>query len=160
MTSTQLINPATEQPLQAVELLDVPAVDDAVDRAKEAQKRWAAQSPVERAQALRDFAIAVAGSVGELAALETANSGHPIGNAEWEAGHVRDVLQFYSAAPERMSGKQIPVSGGLDVTFHEPIGVVGVIAPWNFPMPIASWGFAPALAAGNAVLVKPAEWTP
>mgnify|MGYP003418567771 CR=1 FL=1 len=160
MTSTQLINPATEQPLQTVELLDVPAVDDAVARAKAAQKRWAAQSPVERAQALRDFATAVAGSIGELALLETANSGHPIGNAEWEAGHVRDVLQFYSAAPERMSGRQIPVSGGLDVTFHEPIGVVGVVAPWNFPMPIAAWGFAPALAAGNAVLVKPAEWTP
>ncbi len=89
-----------------------------------------------------------------------ANSGHPIGNAEWEAGHVRDVLQFYSASPERMSGKQIPVAGGLDVTFNEPLGVVGVITPWNFPMTIASWGFAPALAAGNAVLVKPAEWTP
>ena len=83
-----------------------------------------------------------------------------IGNAEWEAGHVRDVLQFYSASPERMSGKQIPVAGGLDVTFNEPLGVVAVIAPWNFPMTIASWGFVPALAAGNAVLVKPAEITP
>ena len=96
----------------------------------------------------------------DSAALEVANSGHPIGNAEWEAGHVRDVLQFYSATPERMSGKQIPVAGGLNVTFNEPLGVIGVITPWNFPMPIASWGFAPALAAGNAVLVKPAEWTP
>ena len=83
-----------------------------------------------------------------------------IGNAEWEAGHVRDVLQFYSASPERLSGKQIPVAGGLDVTFNEPLGVVAVIAPWNFPMTIASWGFVPALAAGNAVLVKPAEITP
>ena len=98
--------------------------------------------------------------VGELAALEVANSGHPVSAAEWEAGHVRDVLQYYSAAPERLSGRQIPVAGGLDVTFHEPIGVVGVITPWNFPMPIASWGFAPALAAGNAVVLKPAEWTP
>jgi betaine-aldehyde dehydrogenase len=98
--------------------------------------------------------------VDELAALEVANSGHPIGNAEWEAGHVRDVLQFYSATPERMSGKQIPVAGGLNVTFNEPLGVIAVITPWNFPMPIASWGFAPALAAGNAVLIKPAEWTP
>ncbi len=98
--------------------------------------------------------------VDELAALEVANSGHVIGNAEWEAGHVRDVLQFYSASPERLSGKQIPVAGGLDVTFNEPLGVVAVIAPWNFPMTIASWGFVPALAAGNAVLVKPAEITP
>jgi betaine-aldehyde dehydrogenase len=73
---------------------------------------------------------------------------------------VRDVLQYYSASPERLIGRQIPVAGGLDVTFHEPIGVIGVITPWNFPMPIAAWGFAPALAAGNAVLLKPAEWTP
>jgi len=160
LTTTDLINPATEQHLEAVELLEVPAVDDAVARAKAAQKRWAAVSPAERATALRNFAAAVDASIDELAALETANSGHPVGNAQWEAGHVRDVLQFYAAAPERMSGKQIPVAGGLDVTFHEPIGVVGIIAPWNFPMPIASWGFAPALAAGNAVLIKPAEWTP
>src|SRR6185312_5726491 len=96
----------------------------------------------------------------ELAALEVANSGHPVSSAEWEAGHVRDVLAFYAASPERLSGRQIPVADGLDVTFNEPIGVVGVITPWNFPMPIASWGFAPALAAGNAVVVKPAEWTP
>ena len=88
------------------------------------------------------------------------NSGHPIGQARWEAGHVRDVLEYYSAAPERLFGRQIPVAGGLDVTFQEPLGVVGVITPWNFPMTIASWGFAPALAAGNAVVLKPAEWTP
>ncbi|HRD11233.1 MAG TPA: aldehyde dehydrogenase family protein, partial [Mycobacterium sp.] len=113
-----------------------------------------------RAAALRAFAAVVDAHVDELAALEVANSGHVLGNAEWEAGHVRDVLQFYAASPERLSGKQIPVAGGLDVTFHEPLGVVAVIAPWNFPMTIASWGFAPALAAGNAVLVKPAEITP
>ena len=109
---------------------------------------------------MRAFATAVDAHVDELAALEVANSGHPVGSAEWEAQHVRDVLQFYAASPERLSGKQIPVAGGLDVTFNEPLGVVGVITPWNFPMPIASWGFAPALAAGNAVLVKPAVWTP
>lgn len=160
MTSTELINPANEEPLRTVELLDSAAVDDAVARAKAAQKVWAARPPAERAAALRDFAAVVDAHVGELAALEVANSGHPVSAAEWEAGHVRDVLQYYSAAPERLSGRQIPVAGGLDVTFHEPIGVVGVITPWNFPMPIASWGFAPALAAGNAVVLKPAEWTP
>lgn len=160
MTTSQLVNPATEQVLRTVELLDVAAVDDAVTRAKVAQKAWAARPPAERAAALRAFAAVVDAHVGELAALEVANSGHPVSAAEWEAGHVRDVLQFYSASPERLSGKQIPVAGGLDVTFHEPIGVVGVITPWNFPMPIASWGFAPALAAGNAVVLKPAEWTP
>lgn len=160
MSTSTLINPATEEVLRTVEQLDVPAVDDAVARAKDAQKRWAKLAPAERATALRAFAAQVDAHVDELAALEVANSGHVIGNAEWEAGHVRDVLQFYSASPERMSGKQIPVAGGLDVTFNEPLGVVAVIAPWNFPMTIASWGFVPALAAGNAVLVKPAEITP
>ena len=160
MTSTELINPATEQVLRTVELLDAGGVDDAVARAKVAQKAWAASPPAERAAALRSFAAVVDAHIGELAALEVANSGHPIGAAEWEAGHVRDVLQFYAASPERLSGRQIPVAGGLDVTFNEPMGVIGIITPWNFPMPIASWGFAPALAAGNAVVLKPAEWTP
>ena len=89
-----------------------------------------------------------------------ANSGHTIRNARWEAGNVRDVLAYYSAAPERLFGRQIPVAGGVDITFREPLGVVGVIVPWNFPMPIAGWGFAPALAAGNTVVLKPAELTP
>jgi acyl-CoA reductase-like NAD-dependent aldehyde dehydrogenase len=158
--ASTLINPATEQQLRTVERVDETGVDDAVARATVAQRKWAALPPADRAAALRSFASVVDGHVDELAALEVANSGHPIGNAEWEAGHVRDVLQFYSATPERMSGKQIPVAGGLNVTFNEPLGVVAVITPWNFPMPIASWGFAPALAAGNAVLIKPAEWTP
>ncbi len=160
MTASTLINPATEDELREVEQTTVDGADDAIARAKAAQRKWAALPPADRAAALRAFASVVDAHVGELAALEVANSGHPIGNAEWEAGHVRDVLQFYSASPERMSGKQIPVAGGLDVTFNEPLGVVGVITPWNFPMTIASWGFVPALAAGNAVLVKPAEWTP
>jgi acyl-CoA reductase-like NAD-dependent aldehyde dehydrogenase len=160
MSTAQLINPATEEVLRSVELADAAAVNDAVQRARAAQRRWARLAPAERASGLRAFATAVDAHVDELAALEVANAGHPIVSAEWEAGHVRDVLAFYAASPERLSGKQIPVAGGLDVTFNEPIGVVGVITPWNFPMMIASWGIAPALAAGNAVLVKPAEWTP
>ncbi len=160
MTASEVINPATEELLRLVAQTDEAAVDDAVARAKAAQRDWARQAPADRAAALRSFAAVVDTHVEELAALEVANSGHPIGKARWEAGHVRDVLQYYSATPERLSGKQIPVAGGLDVTFNEPLGVVGVITPWNFPMTIASWGFAPALAAGNAVLVKPAEWTP
>jgi len=160
LTAAQLINPATEEVLRSVEHTDAAAVDDAVGRARAAQRRWARLSPAERAAGLRAFAVAVDTHLGELAALEVANSGHPVAAAEWEAGHVRDVLNFYAASPERLSGKQIPVASGLDVTFNEPMGVVGVITPWNFPMPIASWGFAPALAAGNAVLIKPAEATP
>ena len=160
MTTSQVVNPATEEVLTTVGHLDVAAVDDAVAHAAVAQRAWARLAPAERAAALRAFAGVVDAHIAELAALEVANSGHPIAQAEWEAGHVRDVLQFYSATPERLSGKQIPVAGGLDVTFNEPLGVVGVITPWNFPMTIAAWGFAPALAAGNAVVVKPAEWTP
>ncbi len=160
MASTRLINPATEAEIRTIEHTTLEGVDDAVARAVTAQKAWAALAPAARASALRDFAAAVGGAIEELALLEVVNSGHPIGQARWEAGHVRDVLTYYSAAPERMLGKQIPVAGGLDVTFLEPLGVVGVIVPWNFPMTIASWGFAPALAAGNAVVLKPAEWTP
>jgi len=160
MTATQLVNPATEEVLGSVELFDAAAVDDAVGRARAAQRRWARLSPAQRAAGLRAFAAVVDAHTDELAACEVANSGHPIASAEWEAGHVRDVVTFYAGSPERLSGKQIPVAGGLDVTFNEPLGVVGVITPWNFPMMIASWGIAPALAAGNAVLVKPAEWTP
>ena len=106
------------------------------------------------------FADAVDAHIDELAALEVRNAGHTIGNARWEAGNVRDVLHYYAGAPERLFGRQIPVAGGVNVTFKEPIGVVGVIVPWNFPMPIAGWGFAPALAAGNPVVLKPAELTP
>ncbi len=160
MTATQLINPATGQVLRSVDHVDAAGVDDAVGRARAAQRRWAALPPAGRAEGLRAFAAAVDAHVDELAALEVANSGHPVASAESEARHVRDVLTFYAAGPERLCGRQIPVAGGLDVTFHEPLGVVGVITPWNFPMMIASWGIAPALAAGNAVLVKPAEWTP
>ena len=109
---------------------------------------------------MRSFAAVVDAHVEELARLEVENSGHTIGNARWEAGNVRDCLNYYSAAPERLFGRQIPVAGGVDVTFREPLGVVGVIVPWNFPMPIAGWGFAPALAAGNTVVLKPAEITP
>jgi acyl-CoA reductase-like NAD-dependent aldehyde dehydrogenase len=109
---------------------------------------------------LRRFAAVVDDHSDELASLEARNSGHPIGSARWEAGNVRDVLNYYSAAPERNFGRQIPVAGGIDVTFAEPLGVVGLIVPWNFPMPIAAWGFGPALAAGNTVILKPAELTP
>ncbi len=160
MTVTTLINPSDESVIRDIEHTTLEQVDDAISDAVTAQRAWSAVAPAERAAALRRFALAVDGAIEELAQLEVVNSGHPITQARWEAGHVRDVLTYYSAAPERMIGKQIPVAGGLDVTFLEPIGVVGIIVPWNFPMTIASWGFAPALAAGNAVVLKPAEWTP
>ena len=159
MTYT-LINPATEEAMETIAHASVEEVDAAVAKAVQAQKKWAALNPADRARALHDFASVVESHVEELAQLEVRNSGHPISQARWEATHVRNVLEYYSASPERLSGKQIPVAGGIAVTYNDPIGVVGVITPWNFPMTIASWGFAPALAAGNAVLLKPAEWTP
>jgi acyl-CoA reductase-like NAD-dependent aldehyde dehydrogenase len=158
--SYTLINPATGEAMETIEHVTVEETDDAIERARVAQKEWAAFTPAERGEALRRFARAVEGDVETLAALEVRNSGHPISQARWEATHVRNVLDYYSAAPERLLGKQIPVAGGIDITFNDPLGVVGIITPWNFPMTIASWGFAPALAAGNAVVLKPAEWTP
>jgi len=158
--SYTVINPADESVVTEVEHLDEAGTDAAIARAVAAQRDWARAAPADRARALRRFADAIDSDIEHLALLETRNSGHPITQSRWEAGHVRDVLEYYSASPERLIGKQIPVAGGLDVTFHEPLGVVGVITPWNFPMTIASWGFAPALAAGNAVVLKPAEWTP
>jgi acyl-CoA reductase-like NAD-dependent aldehyde dehydrogenase len=158
--SHTIVNPADEEFVATVTSTSIEETDAAISRAAAVQRDWAALAPVDRARMLRRFAEAVDGAVEELARIEVRNSGHPISQARWEAGHVRDVLEYYAAAPERLFGRQIPVAGGLDVTFQEPLGVVGVITPWNFPMTIASWGFAPALAAGNAVVLKPAEWTP
>jgi phenylacetaldehyde dehydrogenase len=135
-------------------------VDAAVVRATKAQTGWAALAPGDRARLLRRFAAAVDDHLEELAGLEVRQAGHTVGNARWEAGNVRDLLDYAAGGVERLTGRQIPVPGGLDVTILEPLGVVGVIAPWNFPMPIAAWGTAPALAAGNAVILKPAETTP
>jgi acyl-CoA reductase-like NAD-dependent aldehyde dehydrogenase len=158
--TTTLINPSTGAPLREVPSTSAAEADTAIERAQDAFTSWRAIAPGERARLLRSFAAVVDAHVEELARLEVENSGHTIGNARWEAGNVRDCLNYYSAAPERLFGRQIPVAGGVDVTFREPLGVVGVIVPWNFPMPIAGWGFAPALAAGNTVVLKPAEITP
>ncbi|MCX4678422.1 aldehyde dehydrogenase family protein [Streptomyces sp. NBC_01433] len=155
-----VINPATEEHLATVAATTPAEVDAAVARAAAAQRTWAALAPADRARLLRRFAAAVDAEIEPLARLETAEAGHPLGNARWEAGNVRDLLDFAAGGVERLSGRQIPVPGGIDFTLLEPLGVIGVIAPWNFPMPIAAWGVAPALAAGNAVLLKPAETTP
>jgi acyl-CoA reductase-like NAD-dependent aldehyde dehydrogenase len=160
MSSTDVINPATGAVVASVAQTSAEETDAAIARAATATLSWRAVAPADRARLLRRFAEAVDGDLEHLARLEVENSGHTIGNARWEAGNVRDVLQYYSAAPERLFGRQIPVPGGVNVTFAEPLGVVGVIVPWNFPMPIAGWGFAPALAAGNTVVLKPAELTP
>jgi acyl-CoA reductase-like NAD-dependent aldehyde dehydrogenase len=159
-TEHRIVNPATEELIATVAATGPDEVAAAVARAARAQAHWSAAAPADRARLLRRFAATVDQHREELAALEVREAGHPIGNARWEAGNVRDLLDYAAGGAERLAGAQLPVPGGLDVTFHEPLGVVGVIAPWNFPMPIAAWSTAPALAAGNAVLLKPAETTP
>ena len=160
MTTFTVVNPATGRPVTEVALATVEETDALIERASAAFPAWRDVAPGERARLLRAFAAVVDAHIDELADLEVRNSGHTLGNARWEAGNVRDVRNYYSAAPERLFGRQIPVAGGVDLTLHEPLGVVGVIVPWNFPMPIAGWGFGPALAAGNTVVLKPAELTP
>jgi acyl-CoA reductase-like NAD-dependent aldehyde dehydrogenase len=155
-----VINPATERVVATVPSSSVADTDAAVAAAVAAFATWRAVAPGDRARLLRRFAETVDSHLEELAQLEVANAGHTIGNARWEAGNFRDVIAYYSGAPERLLGHQIPVPGGVDITFHEPLGVVGVIVPWNFPMPIAGWAVGPALAAGNTVVLKPAELTP
>jgi acyl-CoA reductase-like NAD-dependent aldehyde dehydrogenase len=160
VTMFDVISPVDETVVQTVRFADRAKLGERVARAHRAFATWRQVAPGDRARLLRRFAEAVDADIDELADLEVRNAGHTIGNARWEAGNVRDLLHYYSAAPERLTGRQIPVPGGIDITFHEPMGVVGVIVPWNFPMPVAAWGFAPALAAGNTVIVKPAEYTP
>jgi len=156
----EVINPATEKAVTQVALADVAQTDLIIEKAARAFESWRHIAPADRAKLLRAFATVVSAHREELAELEIKNSGHTRGNALWEADNVANVLNYYSAAPERLFGRQIPVPNGIDITFKEPLGVVGVIVPWNFPMPIAGWGFAPALAAGNTVVLKPAEYTP
>ncbi len=160
VTLHEIVDPSTEKVIHTLPSATLEDTDAAISRARETFDSWRSVAPADRGRLLRRFAGAVDGSLEELAQLEVANSGHTISNARWEAGNVRDVLHYYSAAPERLLGHQIPVAGGVDLTFKEPLGVVGIIVPWNFPMPIAGWGFAPALAAGNTVVLKPAEITP
>ncbi len=157
---TVLVDPSNAEVIGSVADAGEEETAAAIGRAAAAWPAWAAVAPADRARLLRRFAETVDAHLEELAGIEVRNAGHTIGNARWEAGNVRDVLHYYSATPERLAGRQIPVPGGVDITFHEPLGVVGVIVPWNFPLPIAGWGLAPALAAGNTVVLKPAAWTP
>jgi acyl-CoA reductase-like NAD-dependent aldehyde dehydrogenase len=162
-TETQLVRvvePATEETLAELPEAGVEETDRAVARAKAAFPAWRAIAPADRARLLRRLAAGVADRVEDLAKLEARNAGKPISDARGEVGSVVDVFEYYAGAPERLLGDTIPVAGGVDFTFREPLGVVALIVPWNFPLPIASWKIGPALAAGNTVVLKPAELTP
>jgi acyl-CoA reductase-like NAD-dependent aldehyde dehydrogenase len=156
----QVFEPATEQVLAELPRASAADADAAIARAKEAFPAWRAVTPGERAKLLRRLARTIEDSLDELATLEARNVGKPISDARGEVGMVVDVFDYYAGAPERLLGNTIPVAGGVDITFREPLGVVGLITPWNFPLPIATWKIAPALAAGNTIVLKPAELTP
>ena len=156
----EVLNPASERPITRLERAGVEETDRAVAAARAAYPAWRAVKPADRARLLRKVAAKVEEHGEELARLETANVGKPIGDSRWEMGMVADVFHFYSGAVEKHYGETIPVAGGVDMTFREPLGVVGLIVPWNFPLMLASWKLGPALACGNTVVLKPAELTP
>jgi len=156
----KVFEPATEKVLADVPEASVEDADRAVARAKAAFPAWRAVSPGDRARLMRRFAAAVEGEAEKLARLEARNVGKPISDARGEVGMVANVFHYYAGAPERLLGDTIPVAGGVDMTFREPLGVVGLIVPWNFPIAITSWKLGPALAAGNTIVLKPAALTP
>ena len=155
-----VLEPATEAVLAEIPPAEASQVDAAVARAKASFPAWRALIPAARARALSDLAAALERHHDELAQLEARNVGKPIADARGEMEMVIDTFRYYAGAPERPLGETIPVAGGEAFTVREPLGVVGLITPWNFPLLIASWKLAPALAAGNAVVLKPAVLTP
>ena len=158
--SIRLINPTDESVLRDVPLAGREEVDAAIADARNAAPGWRAVAPADRARLMRRFADAIADHADELGTLETANMGMPIGSSTWCANAAADVVHYFAGAIDKHTGSTIPVAGGVDVTFHEPLGVVGLITPWNFPVLMASWKIGPALAAGNTAVMKPAEITP
>jgi acyl-CoA reductase-like NAD-dependent aldehyde dehydrogenase len=156
----EILNPATEEVVERLEPATAEDADVAVSRAKKAFPSWRSVEPADRSRLLRRLADALEAERENLAQLESRDTGKPINDARGEMGMVADTFHYYAGMPERLLGDTIPVSGGVDVTFREPLGVVGLIVPWNFPLTIASWKMAPALAAGNTVILKPAELTP
>ena len=155
-----VVNPATEEPIAELDQAEADDADAAVERAKRAFPAWHVVSPPDRARLLRRLATLVEEHAEELARIESQNVGKPIAGARAEVGMVANVFHFYAGAVEKHYGETIPVAGGVDLTFREPLGVVGLIVPWNFPLNIASWKLGPALACGNTVVLKPAELTP
>ena len=158
--SVAVVNPATEQPIAELDEAGIEETDAAVARAKTAFAEWRAVAPADRARLLRRLATLVEENGEELARIESENVGKPIAGARAEVGMVAEVFHFYAGAVDKHHGATIPVVGGVDMTFREPLGVVGLIVPWNFPLNISSWKVGPALACGNTVVLKPAELTP
>src|SRR5918998_577378 len=156
----EVINPATEEVIEHIDSATAEDADAAIARAKAAFPDWRDVEPADRARLLRRLAEALDSERENLVRLESQNVGKPISGAQAEIDMVIETFGYYAGAPERLLGDTIPVSGGVNMTFREPLGVVGLIVPWSFPLQIASWKMAPALAAGNTFVLKPAEVTP
>jgi acyl-CoA reductase-like NAD-dependent aldehyde dehydrogenase len=156
----EVINPATEEVIEQIESATAEDTESAIARAKAAFPGWRDVEPGDRAELLRRLAEALDAETERLVQLESQNVGKPLASAQGEIDMVVETFSYYAGAPERLLGDTIPVSGGVNMTFREPLGVVGLIVPWNFPLQIASWKMAPALAAGNTFVLKPAEVTP
>jgi betaine-aldehyde dehydrogenase len=157
----EVVDPARGEVFDEVAAAGAEDLEAAVGAAKAAYPDWSRLTPVARAEVLFRFADLVRAHMEELALLEARNVGKPIGDARWEAGHVADTLRYYAGAADKFFGQTVtPKKGGLAITLHDPLGVVALIVPWNFPMVIATWKLAPALACGNTVILKPASLTP
>ena len=161
MSSTlELRNPADDTVTRDVLLCDVADVDRMVEQAQRSFATWKAMAPNDRVRILRRFAQAIADDAENLARLDTRDMGMPIASSRWCANTAAEVIHYYAGAVDKHLGHTYPVADGVSMTFHEPLGVVGVIIPWNFPVLIAAWKIGPALACGNTVVLKPSEFTP
>jgi acyl-CoA reductase-like NAD-dependent aldehyde dehydrogenase len=158
--SLEVLSPVTEKPIAQLKRAGVEETDRAVAAARAAYPAWRDVKPADRARLLRRVAALIEEHIDGLARLETSNVGKPLGDSRWEMGMVADIFHFYAGAVEKHYGETIPVAGGVDMTFREPLGVVGMIVPWNFPLMLAAWKLGPALACGNTAVLKPAELTP
>ena len=158
-----VIEPATGKPFSEVAQAGTEDAERAVQLAHRAfeEGRWPRLSATERGRVLLRTAMLVRERLEELAIIEARNAGKPIRDARGEIGLVANVFEYWGGAANKIFGETIPVQdAGLEVTLREPIGVCALITPWNFPLVIASWKIAPALACGNTIVVKPAQLTP
>ena len=155
------VNPATGAVFRTVAEAGAEDADRAVHAAARALDDWAARTPIQRAKVLYRWADLIEEHADELALTETRDMGMAIGDARWCAGNAAAVMRYYAGAVDKFFGSTIPVDrDGIVLTFREPIGVTALITPWNFPLNIGNWKTAPALAAGNTVVLKPASLSP
>jgi len=158
-----VIEPGTSKPFAEVAEAGIQDVEQAVQSANRAfeEGRWPRLSATERGRILLRASTLVRKRLEDIAVVEARNAGKPIRDARGEIGLVAAVLEYWGGAANKIFGETIPIQdAGLEVTLREPVGVCALIIPWNFPLVIASWKIAPALACGNTVVVKPAQLTP